>query len=140
MKEEKIEIVEFEFRKKSNELKVLIQGKGYTFDCSPTNYGFIKKVAELSREVQKIMADFEKTKKDSLFDVEKSFDFIMQKEKAVIDVLMPGKWDELFELAGQDLFNMVELISFVSEKIRTKGAMAKIQSVAAPVPEDAEQV
>ena len=132
---------EFRFENKNQVMLTLdICGTPYQFDVSPTNYGLIKKVAELSRETQKILVEFNAKKKETLFDMEKAFDFLKEKEQEVLEIMLPGKWDELFKLAGYDLMNMVDLIAFVSDRIKSKGAKAKKDSVSPEVPEDAEKV
>lgn len=132
---------EFRFQNKNQVLLTLdICGAPYQFDVSPTNYGLIKKVAELSRETQRLLAEFNAKKKDTLFDMEKAFDFLKEKEQEIMEILLPGKWEELFKLAGQDLMNMVDLISFLAERIQSKGAKAKKDSLAPEVPQDAGEV
>lgn len=132
---------DFTFSRKNEVLLDLtICGSPYTFNVSPTNYGFIKRIAELSREVEKILTEFNSKKKDSIFDIEKAFDFLKDKEKEVIEILLPGKWDELFTLAGQDLMEMVELITFISEKVKASGSAAKKDAVIPELPEGAPEV
>ncbi len=132
---------EFSFKPKQHIHKVNICGKVYDFNCSPTNWSYVKKVAELSREVQKYAEEFNAIPKDTLFDIEKAFDFLKDKEKAIIEAVLPGKFDELFEAAGYDVLEMVDLIAFVTDEIKSAGAQAKkaeIQPAGAPA--DAEAV
>jgi len=132
---------EFKFQNTNEVILTLdICGHPYTFNCSPTNYPFIKKVAELSRETQKLLLEFNEHRKGSLLESEKAFDFLYDKEKEIIEILLPGKFEELFQLASQDLMNMVDLISFLLNSIQKKGAEAKIASVVPKVPEDAERL
>lgn len=122
-------------------LKLEICGKPYTFNCSPSNYDFVKRVAALSRQAEIVLRDFNAQPKEKPEDVEKAFDFLCEKEKEIIGILLPGKWDELFDLANHDLMNMVDLIAFISNKVKEKGAAAKIASVApVAVPQDAQEL
>ena len=63
------------------------------------------------------------------------------KEKAVVEAVLPGKFDELFEASGHDVLEMVDLIAFITDEIKSAGAQAKkaeIQPTEAPA--DAQAV
>lgn len=133
-------MAEFRFKEKREILTVTINGRDYQFDCSPTNYDFVKRVAALSREVEDISRKYNEMPKNNLDELEKAFDFIREKEQAVIELIIPGKWDELFKEAGSDLLEMVDLIAFVAKEITKHGAQARRQAVTPDVPQDAEAV
>lgn len=132
---------EFAFKPKQHIHSVNICGKVYEFNCSPSNWDYIKKVSSLSRDVQKYAADFNALPKETLFDIEKAFDFLKEKEQAVVEAVMPGTFDELFEASGYDILEMVDLIAFITDEIKSAGAKIKKESIRpAEVPEDAETV
>jgi hypothetical protein len=134
-------VKDFSFKPKQHIHSVKICGKVYDFNCSPTNWSYVKKVSDLSREVQKYADEFNALPKDTLFDIEKAFDFLKDKEKAVIEAVLPGKFDELFEASGHDVLDMVDLIAFITDEIKSAGAQAKkeaVQPVEAPA--DAQAV
>ncbi|MEI8095877.1 MAG: cell division protein ZapA [Spirochaetales bacterium] len=128
----------FDFNRRKNEITLSVCGKDYSFDISPTNYDFVKKVAVLSREVEELSGRYNAMPKDSLADLEAAFDLILEKERQVIEVLLPGKWDELFDLAGHDLLAMVDLIGFITGEIKGAGVAAKVASVTPAVPDGPE--
>ena len=132
---------EFAFKPKQHIHSVNICGKVYEFNCSASNWDYIKKVAEASRQVQKYADEFNTMPKDSLFDIEKAFDFLKEKEKAVIEAVIPGKFDELFEASGYDIIEMIDLIAFITDEIKSVGAQEKKEAITpAKAPEDAETV
>jgi hypothetical protein len=134
-------VKEFVFKPKKHIHSVNICGKVYEFNCSPSNWDYIKKVSALSRDVQKYAEDFNAMPKETLFDIEKAFDFLKEKEKAVVDAVLPGKFDELFEASGHDILEMVDLIAFITDEIKSAGAELKKESIrAAEAPADAETI
>jgi hypothetical protein len=128
----------FEFKARKNELALTVCGKVYSFDISPTNYDFVKKVAVLSREVEELSGRYNAMPKNSLSDLEAAFDLILEKERQVIEVLLPGKWDELFDAAGHDLLAMVDLIGFMTSEIKGAGVAVKVDSIVPAVPDGTE--
>lgn len=122
-------MAEFKFKERKNILVLKICGKEYSFDVSPTNYSFVKKVAGLWHEVEAVVNRFADTKNKPFKDIEKSFDYIKEKEQEIVEFLLPGAWDELFALANTDLMNMVDLIGFIASEIKAAGVQAKIDSV-----------
>lgn len=133
-------MAEFRFKERKNIITLTIEGKEYRFDCSPTNYGFVKRVAVLSREVQAASEQYNLSPKDTLFDIEKAFDLIKAKEEEAIEAILPGCWDELFKASGSDLMAMVDLIVYITGEIKAAGANAKRAEIAPEIPQDAETV
>lgn len=131
----------YAFPNKNQVILVLdIAGTPYEFNVSPTNHAFVKKVAELSREMQKLLVEFNAKKKESLFDMEGAFDFLRDKEQEIVEILLPGKWEELFKLAGYDLMNMVDLITFIVSKVKQKGVEAMKEQIVPEVPADGAEI
>lgn len=120
---------EFDFQEKKNILTVKICGKEYSFNVSPTNYKFIKTVAGLWHEVEAMTKKLADMKHLPMGDLEAQFDAIKEKEQQMVEAILPGSWDELFEKAGYDLLSMVDLLTFVAGEIKSAGVAAKVESV-----------
>lgn len=122
-------MAEFRFKERKELVKLTICGKEYTFDVSPSNYKYVKQISGIYREVMNSVDLFSKSKDISLEEIEKQFDLIKEKEQSFVELLLPGAWDDLFEKAGNDLMNMVDLMTFISSNIKGAGVKAKIESV-----------
>lgn len=120
---------EFYFARKKNELVLKICGKDYSFNASASNYKFVKAVASFWRETLAVVDKIAAMKGDSPDDMETAFDLLKDKEKSMVDYLMPGSWDELFEKAGYDLMDMADMLTFIAGEIKSAGVSAKVESV-----------
>lgn len=120
---------QFNFRKQSgNTLSLDLCGTVYTFDVSPTNYGYVKRMATLAREIDLMAKAIGELQTSDWKQIESAFDQLKGKEKDVLEAILPGAWEDLWPKAGEDLMNMVELIMFVAEKVKDAGAKAKIEA------------
>jgi len=133
-------MAEFRFKERKNILELKICGKDYSFDVSPTNYSFVKKVAGLWHEVKSVMDRFADAKGKPFEDMEKTFDYIKEKEQEIVEFLLPGAWDELFALAGNDLMNIVDLIGFIAGEIKGAGVKAKIEAIEPSEPKGTDEI
>ncbi len=132
---------EFRFSKKANATVTLkICDEVYEFNCSPTNYSFIKKVAALSREADNILGKISGHKAGSVEDWAEQSEFLRQKEQEIIETLLPGKWDELFKLANEDLLDMAELIAFIAERINAKSLEVRAEAIKPAIPVNAPEI
>jgi len=120
---------EFNFKERKNVLVLKICGKDYRFDVSPTNYKFVKAISAIWREVEDLTKKFANSKNEDLGTIEAQFDAIKAKEQEMVELLIPGAWDELFEKAGNDLLDMVDLLTFIASNIKGAGVAAKVDSV-----------
>jgi hypothetical protein len=127
VKEEKVK--EFNFAGKKSELVLKICGKDYSFNASASNYKFVKTVASFWRETLAVVDKIAAMTGDSPDDLETAFDLLKDKEKGMVDFLMPGAWDELFEKAGYDLMDMMDMLTFIAGEIKGAGVSAKVESV-----------
>ena len=120
---------EFVFKSRKSEVELTIQGKLYRFDVSPTNYQFVKNVSSMAREVEEMSVKIVSMDKSSWTEIETAFDSIQEKQKRVIDTLLPGSWDELYAASGEDLLGMVELIVYIGNEIRDGATKAQRRAV-----------
>lgn len=139
--------MEYKFKSKTNEIRLdvkkemadgSIQQKDLVFDCSPNNYGFVKKVSQagvlLNDAIKKASA--ENASIENSVDL---LDQVIDAEKAAFDAVAPGKWDEFFEFVDEDIENMSELLTLMVSTVTNKGIAAKKESIATVVP-DGESV
>lgn len=132
---------EFNFSKKTNATVTLkICDDVYEFNCSPTNYSFIKKVAALSREAENILNGMRGQNPSTVSAWAEQSEFLRQKEQEIIETLLPGKWDELFKLANEDLLDMAELIAFIAERINAKSLESRAEVIKPAIPENAPEI
>lgn len=131
----------FEFKKRQNNLTVEINGQKYEASFSPGDYNFIKKISSLAKLVTETLEESKKpSKKKGLFAAESELDELLSREKAVIDAILPGKWDELFEMAGGNLAGMVDLVIFLVTEVTRAAGQARLQEVMPETPTDAEDI
>lgn len=128
-------MAEFNFKSKKNEVKLAVRKDGeevkeLVFDCSPTNYRFIKRAAAAGRAIESALS--EGLTVDHIDDIVKA-------EREAFEVMAPGQWDEYFEFLDEDVGNIAQLIKMMLETVRAKGIEAKADAVAPAVP-DGEQV
>ena len=107
-----------------------IDQKDLVFDCSPSNYQFLKNAVDAGKAIEKTLANGLKVD-----DIET----IMESERMAFETMAPGRWDEFFEFLEQDVATMAYLVKAMLETIRRKGAEAKAAEITPKVP-DGEQV
>jgi len=110
-----------------------IQKKILSFDCSPTNFTFVKKAAAAADTVRRIM--------DISADVmsESEIDELMKACQCAFDAMAPGRYLEFFEYLDYDIVFMAQLINHMVSQIKTAGVSAKTESIIhteAPTEED----
>lgn len=139
--------MEYKFKSKKNEIRLdvqkemdndFIEHKELVFDCSPNNYGFVKKVSRagiLLNDTIKKASNGNKNIGDSV----ELLDQVIDAEKQAFDAVAPGKWDEFFEFVDEDIENMSELLTLMVSTVTEKGVAAKKESIATVVP-DGENV
>lgn len=120
---------EFNFKSRKNLVTVKIEGREYSFDISPTNYQFVKNVSSMAREVEDLSAKIGAMTEPNWGKIAEAFELIEQKQRAVIDNLLPGAWDELYAASGEDMEGMTELIVYIGREIQEGFAKAKIKAV-----------
>ncbi len=130
---------EFKFKEKKNEVKLSVKKeradgtvdeKVLVFDCSPTNYRFIKRATEAGKALESAM-------KGGLKPAD--IDEALAAERMAFELVAPGQWDEYFTFLGEDLEDMIMLIRLMIMTIRDKGIAAKKAEIA-PAVGDGEQV
>jgi hypothetical protein len=129
----------FNTRSKTKNVEVELYDRKYSFDVSPNNRDFVKKIVSFQSEVQGIMEVLSKDKGDAM-GIVKAYDAVFDKEREVLNFILPGKWDELFAEAGGDLVVMAQLVAYVVTQIASAFAQNKLDEDRAEVPEGATEV
>lgn len=129
----------FNTRSATKKVEVEIYDKKFSFDASPSNHVFVKKTVSFAGDVQKIIGELSASK-GGLEDVAKAYDAVYDKEKEILDFILPGEWDGLFAEAGHDLLVMAQLVGFVIGEIAEAFSQGRIEAVTASVPDGAEEV
>lgn len=129
----------FNTRSKTKKVEVELYDRKYSFDVSPNNRDFVKRVTSFQTELQAIMEVLVSSGRTGA-DVAQAYDAVYDKEREVLDFILPGKWDELFAEAGGDLVVMAELIAYVVTKISEAFAQGVLERDRAEVPEGAAEV
>lgn len=132
-------MAEFNFKSKRHEVRLAvkreaidgsIEQKDLVFDCSPTNYRFIKRAAEAGKAIQAALGGG--LTADRVDDIVKA-------ERDAFETVAPGQWEEFFAFLDEDVENIAHLIKMMLETVRARGIEAKADSVSPAVP-DGESV
>lgn len=126
-------MAEFTFKPRKNLVSVKIEGKEYSFDISPTNGEFVKKIASMARDVESASVAIGAMSTPNWGAIDEAFDLIKAKQMAVVDLVAPGAWDELYAASGKDVMGMTELVAFIAGEIQegfTKAQRKAVEPVA----------
>lgn len=116
---------EFRFKERSNIIRLSVKkergdgtedAKVLVFDCSPTNYRFIKRAAEAGKMLESAI-------KGGLRP--SAIDDVVEAERAAFELVAPKEWEEYFQFLDEDVEDMALLLKLMLSTIREKGIEAK---------------
>jgi hypothetical protein len=113
----------FCFQDRKKKLTIDIEGRVFELDISPSNYDTTKKIKALIKETMGLS--------DSLFskitttedpaakfdELEAAYEEARASCERIINGLYPGRWEELWELAGHDVLNVLDAIKYIGDLI-----------------------
>ena len=123
----------YSFSNRKREVTLEIEGKSYKVDVSPTNGRFIKSIAAMVDEVVNLAAGMSGVREGGWKEISGIVDSLVEKEKAVMNIILPGQWEELFQQSGEDVIGMVDLIVYIGNQIK-EGATKAVREEIEPAP------
>lgn len=130
-------MIEFKRKERDYRIEMRLLGADYVVNVPATSEIFLKKINAARKEGMEIS---EKAKVTT--DIDEAFvllDKLMAKNREVIDMVLPGKWDDIYVAAEGDIEVMSEVVVFVVHNIMQSANKAKLADVA-PVEGNGEEV
>jgi hypothetical protein len=93
------------------------------FDCSSSNWKFIKEVGETIKVLEKSMANM----------TTENFIAAFEAERKAFEIAAPDKWDEVFAFVGEDVFDMSMLLRLMLKTIKDRGVANRMKQLEAKV-------
>lgn len=104
------------------------------YRCPLKDYVFTKTIMSKAQELKEI-EEIENTG----FNI-KYYDDVMEKTKAVFELMAPGKWDDIFDFLGNEILTIAEVVQLMIETVVSKGVESKQAEIMPVLPEDGETV
>lgn len=122
---------------KDHTVEIDLFGKVYPLNVSPTNHGYIKQCVALQAEGKTILTS-DMANASTLAEVDELFARLAEKQRQLIEIILPGEWDNLWNSCRQDVLTMTELILFVVNELRSGAGRAMVAQAAPRRPEGEE--
>lgn len=129
-------MVEFKRKERDYRIEMKILDKEYVVNVSPTSHVLLKQVQTLQDEAKEMLKSIESATVETIVGIVEG---VLVKEKAVIDLLIPGAWDGFYAELSGDVLDLTELVAFVVAKVLQGTSQAKLAAVA-PVDGNGEAV
>lgn len=129
-------MVEFKRKERDYRLELKILEREYVVTIAPTSDVLLKKLASARAEGATIM---EAVKAANLDETLALIDKLMDRNKEIVDLTLPGKWDELYAGTDGDFLELTEITAFIVHNVLYSATKSKLAAVA-PVGGNGEAV
>ena len=129
-------MIEFKRKERDYRIEMKLLGSDYVVNVSPTSHVLLKQVQTLQDEARAMLKSLDSATVETIVDIVEA---VLAKEKAVVDLLLPGAWEGFYDELKGDVLDLTELVAFVVAKVLQGASTAKLAAVA-PVEGNGEEV
>lgn len=105
-----------------NIITVVINGKPYTIDLPKVDCSFVDDQHARYSKLRELGSMMNPKETPSTIEMDTCYHSIEESLKNIIEKILPGKWDELFEMSGHDFDEIERLVDHLYGELIAAGA------------------